>query len=112
MHYGQMVRRGKLADWDYVWPWENYKAYGQLSPPEYDVSRVGTDVHLFWSESDWLADGRDVRDFLMKRLPAEHLVVSLGIRGPSNSNGEPDVQNPTRFRSVENGISGLPIERE
>lgn len=41
----------------------------QETPPEYNVSRITAPVGLFWSENDWFADPKDVRQ-LSEKLPA------------------------------------------
>lgn len=73
LHWAQMVRTGKLQKYDYGDPFQNLLHYGTMNPPLYDISKIQSDVHLFWSEADWLADGKDVQEFLLKNINQKSL---------------------------------------
>lgn len=80
LHYMQMVKSGKTQMFDYGNNQENIQHYGQVAsfffeneclkktPPLYDVSKITTDVHLFWSDVDWLATKRDINEHLLPSL--------------------------------------------
>lgn len=68
VHFAQLVREKRFQKYDYGRS-KNIEVYGQETPPEYNVSRVTAPVGLFWSENDWFADPKDVRQ-LSERLPA------------------------------------------
>ena len=56
IHFAQEVRSGKFAKYDHGTATANLKAYGQATPPEYDLAKVEIPVTLMWSENDYLAD--------------------------------------------------------
>lgn len=68
VHFAQLVREKRFQKYDYGRK-KNIEIYGQETPPEYNVSRVTAPVGLFWSQSDWFADPKDVRQ-LSERLPS------------------------------------------
>lgn len=51
-----MVRSGTLCEYDYGKA--NMQKYGSDKPPVYDVKQISpeTQIYLYWSPSDWLAD--------------------------------------------------------
>ncbi|XP_077486701.1 lysosomal acid lipase/cholesteryl ester hydrolase-like [Amblyomma americanum] len=61
IHYGQLVKSKRPQKFDYGAS-ENYEVYGQRSPPEYNLSRVATDVGLFWSKGDEFVTPSDVEE--------------------------------------------------
>lgn len=67
VHFAQLIREKRFQKYDYGRA-KNIEVYGQETPPEYNVSRVTAPVGLFWSENDWFADQKDVRQ-LSERLP-------------------------------------------
>ncbi|GMS81403.1 hypothetical protein PENTCL1PPCAC_3578, partial [Pristionchus entomophagus] len=69
VHWAQICHRKKNLRYDYGEA-KNVEKYGQLSPPSFDVSRIRTPLHLFWSREDWLADDTDIRLFLDQVDPA------------------------------------------
>lgn len=68
-HWAQMVISNKIQKFDFGSPHENLLHYNQTTPPYYNFSNIHNDIYLFWSESDWLADGIDVKEGLINVLP-------------------------------------------
>lgn len=68
VHFAQLVGEKRFQKFDYGRS-KNIEIYGQETPPEYNVSRITAPVGLFWSENDWFADPKDVRQ-LSEKLPA------------------------------------------
>ncbi|XP_068620445.1 lipase 3-like [Battus philenor] len=66
VHYGQGIVSGDFRQFDYG-EVENLDTYGSKTPPSYPLENVRAPVALFYSDSDWLADPRDV-DHLHRRL--------------------------------------------
>nr|XP_039250443.1 gastric triacylglycerol lipase-like [Styela clava] len=72
IHMSQLVSSGRTQKWDFGSVAENMKAYGQESPPEYDVSKISTPVALFLGSRDDLADPRDARMLAAKLRSMVH----------------------------------------
>ncbi|KAK0412032.1 hypothetical protein QR680_005992 [Steinernema hermaphroditum] len=68
LHWAQMVLSGKMQKYDYESHSKNRKHYGMSKPPMYDITNVDVDTYLYWSELDWLADGKDVRSHILPNL--------------------------------------------
>ncbi|VDL82199.1 unnamed protein product [Nippostrongylus brasiliensis] len=68
VHFSQMVHSKKMASFD-EGPQENLELYGQIEPPEYDLSKVHGDLYLFYSEYDWIASPADAEGYLIPTLP-------------------------------------------
>ncbi|XP_069680507.1 lipase 3-like [Periplaneta americana] len=66
IHYGQEVTSGHFREYDYG-ALKNMVVYGQVTPPDYDLSKVTAPVFLHYSDNDWLAAVEDV-DRLSKEL--------------------------------------------
>lgn len=49
-HYFQLFHSGKFQKFDYLE--NNMKVYAQAAPPEYDLSKISTNVHVFYGEDD------------------------------------------------------------
>ncbi|XP_059647835.1 triacylglycerol lipase 1 [Cornus florida] len=64
-HLFQMIRKGTFAKYDYG-IWKNLKQYGQLKPPEFDLSRIPESLPLWmaYGGNDALADVMDVQHTL------------------------------------------------
>jgi pimeloyl-ACP methyl ester carboxylesterase len=69
-HFGQMMgmTSNKLQKFDYGNEEENFKAYGQPTPPVYNIKGIKRHLYLFAGLEDTLADIRDVRQ-LNQDLP-------------------------------------------
>jgi lysosomal acid lipase/cholesteryl ester hydrolase len=78
LHWAQMVRDGQLQEYDYG-KRENMEHYGQPTPPLYDVSADNDQIYLYWSEADWLADGKDIQDYLLQQLPVNSLAQNTQL---------------------------------
>nr|XP_026696310.1 lysosomal acid lipase/cholesteryl ester hydrolase isoform X1 [Ciona intestinalis] len=61
LHLSQMIESGKMQKWDYWSVKENLDAYGQETPPEYDVCKIKTPIALFVGHLDQLAHPDDNR---------------------------------------------------
>lgn len=59
-HYGQGISGNRFRRYDHGSWLANRRAYGSRTPPNYDLSKVTTPVFLHFSDSDPLADVRDV----------------------------------------------------
>ncbi|XP_025837274.1 lipase 3-like [Agrilus planipennis] len=59
LHFGQLVHSGKFQRYDYGYL-GNFKKYGSLNPPSYDLSKSTAPVYLFYSTNDWLNSEEDV----------------------------------------------------
>lgn len=60
VHYAQGVNSGKFRKYDYGTKARNREAYGQDTPPDYDISKITAPVALYWGENDWLGVKSDV----------------------------------------------------
>ncbi len=61
LHYGQVVNRtGHFPRYD-LGREGNLEAYGQASPPDYDLGSIGVPTYLYWGDSDALATPTDVQ---------------------------------------------------
>ncbi|KAI1719872.1 alpha/beta-hydrolase lipase region domain-containing protein [Ditylenchus destructor] len=68
LHYCQMVRHHRQQAYDYGKE-GNLRNYAKPSAQEYDISRIqNVPIHLFYSESDWLATSQDVEKHLLRRI--------------------------------------------
>lgn len=66
-HFGQNIRDEKFRRWNYG-ALGNIAAYGQLTPPEYDLSLISADVTMHYTLSDIVLDEQDVLD-MAKIMP-------------------------------------------
>lgn len=76
-HLFQMIRKGTFAHYDYG-IFKNLKIYGQLKPPEFDLSRIPASLPLWmgYGGNDALADVTDVKHTLKElRSKAELLYL-------------------------------------
>ena len=55
LHYAQGMLANTFRMFDYGAD-GNHHVYGQSRPPDYDLQRVTTPVHLFYGANDWLAN--------------------------------------------------------
>lgn len=69
LHYGQAVASKKFRQYDYGAE-ENKRVYGQEEPPDYDASKVRTNVTLFCGRNDWLCSLDDVKELVRSLNPA------------------------------------------
>ncbi|XP_059055759.1 lipase 3-like [Achroia grisella] len=51
LHFGQLSLSGKFAQYDHG-PIENFKKYGQLTPPDYPLEKITAPVVIFYSLFD------------------------------------------------------------
>lgn len=58
LHYVQNAQSGKFNMYDYGL--ENLVKYGQLSPPEYNLTAVTAPVYLHYANNDWFSAVTDV----------------------------------------------------
>ncbi|VDM40400.1 unnamed protein product [Toxocara canis] len=73
MHFAQMVHNGRHSPFDYGLAYVNKKYYGMAYPPLYNVTRIMTPMYLYYSDADWVATGRDIRQYLLALLPRKYL---------------------------------------
>uniref|UniRef100_F1KWB2 Lipase n=1 Tax=Ascaris suum TaxID=6253 RepID=F1KWB2_ASCSU len=73
MHFAQMVHYGRHSPFDYEFPSINKQHYGTEIPPVYNITRISTPMYLYYSDADWVATGRDVRQYLLALLPSKYL---------------------------------------
>ncbi|VDD90165.1 unnamed protein product [Enterobius vermicularis] len=67
-HWSQMVKSKMVQKYDYGTNEENYRHYGQPTPPVYNLTNIDAQIYIFWSDKDWLADQTDVEDSLLNVL--------------------------------------------
>lgn len=67
VHYGQIGKSGRFANYDYGII-ENIIRYGTAEPPEYSLENVTCPVALFYAMNDWLTSASATERF-MKRVP-------------------------------------------
>ncbi|KAL3225315.1 hypothetical protein MRX96_049253 [Rhipicephalus microplus] len=76
IHFGQLVRSKRPQKYDYGAS-KNQQLYGQRKPPEYNLSRVTTDVGVFWSKGDQFVTPQEVDELradLRPRLKREEYI--------------------------------------
>ncbi|KAL1475667.1 hypothetical protein MTO96_037123, partial [Rhipicephalus appendiculatus] len=112
IHYGQLVGSKRAQMFDYGAS-KNNEVYGQREPPEYNLSRVTTDVGLFWSKGDQFVTPREVdelRSSLGSRVKREgyiadpyytHIHFVIGL-----------VNRKYLFRNLLDFLGGYPAELE
>uniref|UniRef100_A0A6P7H2Q2 Lipase 3-like n=1 Tax=Diabrotica virgifera virgifera TaxID=50390 RepID=A0A6P7H2Q2_DIAVI len=66
-HYGQLINSGRFCQYDFT-ILKNKEHYGQIIPPDYDLSKITAPITLMYSSNDWLAAVVDVEK-LAKQLP-------------------------------------------
>ncbi|XP_063892998.1 lipase 1-like [Helicoverpa armigera] len=59
-HYGQGISGKQFRRYDHGSALSNYRAYGSIKPPRYDLSKITTPVFLHYSDTDPLAHVEDV----------------------------------------------------
>jgi len=74
IHWIQMVRSGKLVEYDYGNRWDNKKHYGTSDAPLYDLTKDEAEIYLYWSPTDWLADEKDIEEYLIPALQKKFVV--------------------------------------
>ncbi|GMR50065.1 hypothetical protein PMAYCL1PPCAC_20260 [Pristionchus mayeri] len=72
LHWGQLSSTNIIAHFDHS-PNGNMKRYGQLSAPPYNLAQVRVPVHIFWSDSDWLARWEDVESAILPQIRSEFI---------------------------------------
>ncbi|CAH1105287.1 unnamed protein product [Psylliodes chrysocephalus] len=78
VHYGQEVNSGKFEQFDYG-AYRNYKIYGSIFPPDYDLSKITAPMYLIYSSNDWLAANVDVEK-LYSQLPNGKELYNIPIQ--------------------------------
>ncbi|XP_054922654.2 gastric triacylglycerol lipase-like [Dermacentor andersoni] len=78
-HFAQIIKTNRFQkfDWGLL---KNKIKYGQVKPPQYDLSKVTAPVALYWSEGDVLACPDDVRH-LKRLLPNVVLCYKVPVPG-------------------------------
>ncbi|TKR65354.1 hypothetical protein L596_025768 [Steinernema carpocapsae] len=66
-HWIQMINSKKMQKFEYSTDEENLKHYGQREAPVYDISKIATETHLFYSEKDWLATYQDIKESIVRK---------------------------------------------
>ena len=75
-HYGQMINfkaPQRLQKYDYGSATDNKNAYGQDTPPIYDLTKIKTKTALFGGKYDRFGDTKDV-PWLTTQIPQEYIV--------------------------------------
>ncbi|CAK8690996.1 unnamed protein product [Clavelina lepadiformis] len=75
VHMSQLVDSGRMEKFNYWSEKENMEAYGQPTPPEYDVSRIRAPVALFIGSDDQLADPMDCKRLSSKLKSMVHFQI-------------------------------------
>lgn len=69
-HYGQEIRSGRFAHFDFGFD-ANMAKYGRQMPPDYDLAKIRSNSMIFFvAQNDWLASPSDV----------SHLISSLRVK--------------------------------
>uniref|UniRef100_A0A0N4Z6P2 Lipase n=1 Tax=Parastrongyloides trichosuri TaxID=131310 RepID=A0A0N4Z6P2_PARTI len=68
VHFMQMVHSRRQEMYDYRNEKKNQNHYGQIIPPEYDITKVNVDTYLYWGDKDWLGDPSDIKMHLLANL--------------------------------------------
>ncbi|KAH7708702.1 Protein LIPL-1 [Aphelenchoides avenae] len=79
LHWAQMAKSGKVQKYDYWSKKENIEHYGQSTPPIYDFGKDNVPIYLYWSDTDWIADKKDVQNYLLKVIKPEYLKQSVEL---------------------------------
>ncbi|VDL72111.1 unnamed protein product [Nippostrongylus brasiliensis] len=79
VHYSQMIHTKQMASFD-LGPEGNMRQYGQVDPPEYDLTNVHCDTYLYYSDYDWIATPTDVEGFLIKTLPKDSIKLTSRLK--------------------------------
>ncbi|XP_042239935.1 gastric triacylglycerol lipase-like isoform X2 [Homarus americanus] len=77
-HFAQGFNSGRFQNFDWGKK-KNLLHYGQIEPPEYDVTKIKVPITMFWANNDWLAGEKDVHH-LEKQLP--HLQACYKVPNP------------------------------
>ncbi|XP_055375623.1 lipase 1-like [Condylostylus longicornis] len=75
IHFGQIKRSSTFRQYDYGM-YTNWKKYGSIKPPNYNLDKITAPVYFHYSENDWLAHVHDV-EILYEKLnntKGKHLV--------------------------------------
>jgi len=75
LHFAQAVKKGTFQHYDHGF-FGNLRAYGQNSPPLYDLSKMGVPTALLYGERDLLADSQDVELLISALRPTGKLLFS------------------------------------
>nr|GEX74454.1 ribonuclease H-like domain-containing protein [Tanacetum cinerariifolium] len=79
IHLARMIRTGTITMYDYGNAYDNYKHYGQSTPPTYDMSSIPNDfpMYLSYGGADELSDVEDVKTLLdsIKDHDPDRLIV-------------------------------------
>lgn len=67
IHFGQEVNSHRFRQFDYGYI-GNFRRYGRLTPPDYNLNNVRVPVGVYYSQNDWLAEVEDVQR-LLANLP-------------------------------------------
>ncbi|KAH7946600.1 hypothetical protein HPB52_001844 [Rhipicephalus sanguineus] len=112
IHFGQLVGSKRPQKFDYGAS-KNQQLYGQRKPPLYNLSRVTTDVGIFWSKGDQFVTPREVDELradLGARVKREeyiddpfytHLHFFIGL-----------ASRKSLFRNLLGFLGGYPAEKD
>lgn len=79
LHYGQLTKSKRFQKFDWG-PKKNWKVYGKLLPPKYNLRKVTTPVAIYWGDGDVLVTPRDVAR-LARSLPHVVLKYKVPVHG-------------------------------
>lgn len=93
VHFVQEARSGRFCQFDMGSPQDNFRKYGSITPPDYNLANVRARVILHYADNDWLSSPIDVQR-LYQKLPNsemnhipderfEHMVNYLNFRSQS-----------------------------
>lgn len=80
-HYLQLVNSGKFHYYEHASTAENFKKYGTISAPSYDLSLVTLPVILFSSQEDWLCTAPSIESLVQKiqKVIHHHVIKNPGF---------------------------------
>ncbi|CAI2737317.1 unnamed protein product, partial [Dicrocoelium dendriticum] len=64
-HYAQSIASGKFQRFDYG-ILKNLLIYGQIHPPEYDLSKITVPTAIFHGGNDWLVVEEDINQLALE----------------------------------------------
>ncbi|KAL3082867.1 hypothetical protein niasHS_010669 [Heterodera schachtii] len=79
IHWAQMRNSGKMQMFDFGDKRINRKHYGQDSPPLYNLSRISVPIYLYYSDTDWLADARDIEETILRSVRPQFIKRALKV---------------------------------
>ncbi|XP_055308819.1 lipase 1-like, partial [Sitodiplosis mosellana] len=75
VHFGQLMATGKFHKFDYEDEAKNMEMYGSQLPPEYDLSKITTKIHMLYGSNDFLAPLENI-PLIVEKLTSSIVTLS------------------------------------